>query len=317
MVVGRYAPSPTGYMHYGNAAAALASWLDVRVRDGKWLLRIEDLDKERCRPEYVEALKEDLLWLGLEWDCSEPLFVQSERNHVYESALKHLEEQGRTYHCFCTRAQLAAIASAPQEGDGGEVGRKYRSNPCEHIACSQFFQMQQEGKRSSIRLKLPDIEDEFTDLHFGVQKASLRESIGSDPVLRRSDGMWAYQLAVSVDDALQGVNIVTRGVDLMASAHVQRYIIRSLGYEVPQYAHIPLLMGLDGMRLAKRNGGNGQYTIRYAREVEHISPGQFIARVLGIMGVILPVVDSLSLDEALDCWGRHTFTCGDVVSIVK
>lgn len=317
MVVGRYAPSPTGYMHYGNAAAALASWLDVRVRGGKWLLRIEDLDKERSRPEYIEALKQDLQWLGLEWDCSEPLFVQSERNHIYEAALKQLEERGYTYHCFCTRAQLSAIASAPQEGAMGEVGSRYKANPCERIGYTQFLQMRQEGKRSSVRLKLPDIEDEFKDIRFGVQKASLRETMGSDPVLRRSDGMWAYQLAVSVDDALQGVNIVTRGVDLMSSAHVQRYIIRTLGYTEPQYAHIPLLMGLDGMRLAKRNGGNGQYTIEHAREVERLTPGQFIARVLKIMGVIPPHVDALSLEEAIASWRGHTFSCSSSLPVVK
>ncbi|MDO4462725.1 MAG: tRNA glutamyl-Q(34) synthetase GluQRS [Bacteroidia bacterium] len=315
MVVGRYAPSPTGFMHYGNAAAALASWLDVRARGGKWLLRIEDLDTERCRPEYIEALKRDIHWMGLEWDHSEPIFVQSERHKVYEEALATLERQGLTYHCFCTRAQLSAIASAPQEGDGNDT-TKYRANPCELLSCSQIFKNQQEGRRSSVRLKLPDIVDDFEDIHFGWQSASLREAMGTDPILRRSDGMWAYQLAVSVDDALQGVNLVTRGVDLMPSAHVQRYIINSLGYEVPRYAHIPLLMGLDGMRLAKRNGGNGKYTIMYAREEERLEPMQFIARILSIMGVITPEIDSLSLDEAIDFWSRHPFDANRGVSVI-
>lgn len=315
MVVGRYAPSPTGYMHYGNAAAALASWLDVRARGGKWLLRIEDLDKERCRPEYVEALKKDLQWLGLEWDHSEPVFVQSDRYHIYKESLEKLEQMGLTYHCYCTRAQLAAIASAPQANDGSEVCRKYRSNPCVHSGSSQFLNNKAEERRSSVRLLLPDIVDEFTDLHFGLQRDSLRECMGADPVLRRSDGMWAYQLAVSVDDALQGVTIVTRGVDLMPSAYVQRYIIRSLGYDPPQYAHIPLLMGLDGMRLAKRNGGNGEYTIMYARDVEHLTPQQFLARILRIMNVVPSNVDALSLDEALNFWKAQGISNGHTLSI--
>lgn len=315
MVTGRYAPSPTGYMHYGNAAAALASWLDVRVRGGKWLLRIEDLDKERCRPEYVEALKKDLQWLGLEWDRSEPVFVQSDRYHIYKESLEKLEQMGLTYRCYCTRAQLAAIASAPQANDGSEVCRKYRANPCVSIGSSQFFNNQTEEKRSSVRLLLPDVIDEFADLHFGLQRDSLRESMGADPVLRRSDGMWAYQLAVSVDDALQGVSLVTRGVDLMSSAHVQRYIIRSLGYEPPQYAHIPLLMGLDGMRLAKRNGGNGAYTIMYARDVEHLTPEQFLARILRIMNVVPSDTDSISLDEASHIWGNFDVSGSSSLSI--
>lgn len=315
MVVGRYAPSPTGYMHYGNAAAALASWLDVRARGGKWLLRIEDLDQERCRPDYVEALKCDLHWLGLEWDCSEPFLVQSERTHIYEEALASLGSLGLTYNCFCTRAQLSAVASAPQAGDSSDVSAKYRANPCHLLSSSQIFQFKQEGRRSSVRLLLPDIDDEFVDIHFGLQKASLRESMGSDPVLRRSDGMWAYQLAVSVDDALQGVSIVTRGVDLMPSAHVQRYIISSLGYKEPQYAHIPLLMGLDGARLAKRNGGNGQYTIMYAREEERLSPQHFIARILKIMNVIPSDIDSISLDDAIAFWRQHSFSKNGLISV--
>ncbi|MCF0191371.1 MAG: tRNA glutamyl-Q(34) synthetase GluQRS [Marinilabiliaceae bacterium] len=300
MLVGRYAPSPTGLMHYGNAMAALASWLDVRREGGRWLLRIEDLDRERCHPQYVDSLMEDLRWLGLEWDNQGSEVFQSERSELYRDALTKLDRQGLIYRCFCTRAQMASISSAPQ----GEqrYGVQPVVNPCRTLTKEEAERRLLRGERASCRLILPDEPDSYYDCRYGLQSiGSMSKMIqGGDPILQRSDGMWAYQLAVSVDDMAMGVTLVTRGMDLLESAHIQRFIIGRLGGEPPRYSHIPLYMGADGVRLAKRNGGNDNLTVSYTRNVRGIKPGNVLAHLAVKLGLLPDTETYITLNELLD-----------------
>ena len=243
-VTGRFAPSPSGRMHLGNVCSAMLAWLSVRSAGGEMLLRMEDLDPRRCRPAYVEQLRDDLRWLGLDWD-GEPLY-QSRRTEIYERHLAMLSQKGLVYPCFCTRAQLHASA-APNLGDtqyvyGGACARLTREE-AERLALT---------RRPALRMRVPEEEVRFTDGLYGPQAENLARDCG-DFILRRSDGLFSYQLAVVVDDALSGVTQVVRGRDILSATPRQIYLLRTLGYPVPEYVHIPLLMDAQGRRLAKRD----------------------------------------------------------------
>lgn len=272
--VGRFAPSPTGRMHLGNVYAALKSWLSVKRRGGRWILRIEDLDPGRSRREFAELMEDDLRWLGLVWDeggladvgCHGP-YSQSRRGALYEEALARLRATGLTYACTCTRADIMA-SSAPHQSDGRIIyGGRCRPStfPCHETPPSG---------RHAVRIYAPDRDVVFTDRNFGSQCVNLARECG-DFVLRRADGAWAYQLAVVVDDALMGVTEVVRGVDLMLSAAQQIYLFELLGYEAPEYAHVPLLLNADGRRLAKRDASAGMDALR-----RKCSPEEVAAMVL-------------------------------------
>lgn len=274
-VAGRFAPSPTGRMHLGNVFAALVSYLDAKSAGGEWVLRIEDLDAGRCREEYVEALEDDLRFLGLKWDrggSSDPSYRQSRRGHIYQRYLDLLEEAGLTYPCWCTRASLNA-SSAPHESDGRLIyPGTCRDNP-ERAA-------QNAGRPYSVRLRVGGEDIHFTDLHYGEQTVNLASHCG-DFILRRSDGAWAYQLAVVIDDALMGISRVARGRDLLLSCAQQKYLCSILGFDVPQYAHFPLLCASDGRRLCKRD-----LSLDMGRLRENFRPEELIGSLAFRAGLI-------------------------------
>ena len=244
MGIGRFAPTPSGRLHLGNVLCAMLAYLSARREGGRFLLRIEDLDIPRCPRLLARQAIEDLAWLGFTWD-EEPLY-QSERTAIYEQALKHLETQGLIYPCFCTRAQLHATF-APNLGDTQVIypGTCARLTPEEAAERARL-------RAPALRLRVPDEDVSFTDGLSGPQRENLARDCG-DFVLRRSDGLFGYQLAVVVDDALSGVNQVVRGRDILSATPRQLYLQRLLGYPQPAYFHIPLLMDEQGRRLAKRD----------------------------------------------------------------
>ena len=244
MVCGRFAPSPSGRMHLGNLWSCLLAWLSARAAGGRMVLRLEDLDPDRCRREYCDQVMRDLEWLGLDWD-NEPVY-QSQRTDIYAEYFHRLEDQGLIYPCYCTRAERLA-ASAPHRSDGITVydGR------CRRLT-EQERQEFAATRRPAWRAAVPAKEYAFDDLCQGRYAERLDRDCG-DFILRRSDGVYAYQLAVVVDDALMGVNQVVRGSDLLDSTPRQLWLCDVLGFDAPEHAHVPLLLAPDGRRLAKRD----------------------------------------------------------------
>lgn len=248
-VVGRFAPTPSGRMHLGNALSALVAWLGVRSAGGRMIMRVEDLDPRAQDRQRSDLLMRDLEWLGLDWD--EGPYYQSERTDQYQQALEHLDNAGLTYPCFCTRSQLHA-ASAPHASDGTYV---YQGT-CRDLSPSEVAMRLRERKPAT-RLRVPSPSEPngtvcFDDLVYGHHEEILARDCG-DFLVRRSDGVFAYQLAVVVDDALMGVTQVVRGRDLLGSVARQTFLFESLGYQPPTYAHVPLLVAPDGRRLSKRD----------------------------------------------------------------
>ena len=240
---GRFAPSPTGRLHLGNVRSALLGWLWARSEGGEFLLRIEDLDPDRCKGVFTDGIFEDLEWLGLDWDG--PVWKQSERGPVYDEALARLERSGRAYRCWCSRAEVARAASAPHVGEEGPVYPgtcRGGGNP-------------KPGRQPSWRFLVNGGVERFEDALHGLVEQDVAQEIG-DFVIRRIDGVASYQLAVVVDDALSGITHVLRGEDLLSSTARQLQLQRALGYPTPKYAHVPLLMQGDGKRLAKRDGAS-------------------------------------------------------------
>lgn len=236
-MVGRFAPSPSGRMHLGNVFSALLAWLSVRSQNGKMLLRIEDLDPDRSKACYIDDLRQDLQWLGLDWDEEMPL--QSTRAALYEQYFSMLP----TYPCYCTRSELHS-ASAPHGTDGNLL----------YAGTCRFLTAQQRAaktRKPAWRVAVPSEEISFIDRVYGPMHQNLSQSCG-DFILRRSDGVYAYQLAVVCDDALGGVTQVVRGRDLLDSTPRQIWLYRALGFPVPEFCHVPLLVAPDGRRLSKR-----------------------------------------------------------------
>lgn len=270
-------------MHLGNVYAALMSWLYARRAGGRWILRIEDLDPQRSRPEYAVQLQEDLLRLGLEWDeggtvgdkaqgKSAP-YVQSLRGHLYEQALERLRQAGLVYPCRCTRAEVMAT-QAPHQSDGRIV------YPGTCRPAIKPFPTDVTHAQGNLRIYVPDMDIRFTDGIAGVQTFNPAKQCG-DFVIRRRDGAWAYQLAVVVDDALMGVNQVVRGNDLLLSTAQQIYLYRLLDYPVPEFFHLPLLTNAQGQRLSKRDGS---LSLEYLFAT--LSPQQIIGKVAYLAGLI-------------------------------
>lgn len=275
---GRFAPSPSGRMHLGNIYTAVMSWISVKSRGGRWILRIEDLDPQRSKVEYSRMIEEDLLWLGLEWDEGglagigpNGPYVQSQRHELYEDALFRLKETGLCYPCVCTRADIMSTR-APHESDGRIV---YKGT-CRPKSFPYRWKSLDKG---AVRISVPDEDMEFTDMLCGRQSVNLASHCG-DFVLRRADGAWAYQLAVVVDDALMGVTEVMRGRDLLLSAAQQIYLYRLLGYNAPQFAHLPLVCNADGQRLSKRDASQSMEFLR-----AHHTPEEILGKVARIAGL--------------------------------
>jgi glutamyl-tRNA synthetase len=254
--IGRYAPSPTGDLHLGNARTALIAWLWARRAGGRFLLRLEDLDRARVRRGCAEAQAGSLAWLGLDWD-GEPV-AQSQRTRLYDDAIAALRERGVLYECFCSRADVRRAASAPHGPDGPIYG-----GTCRELTAGERARRLRLGRPPALRVRMAG-DVAFRDDLAGEQRETLERTSG-DIVVRRSDGVVAYQLAVVVDDAAQGVTHVVRGADLLASTARQLGLYDVLGLTpVPSYAHVPLLLGGDGERLAKRHGAVGLSELRQA-----------------------------------------------------
>ena len=243
-VVGRFAPSPSGRMHLGNLWSGLLAWLSARSMGGSMVLRLEDLDPDRCKQEYCDQVMRDLEWLGLSWD-NVPIY-QSQRTEAYREAFEQLRDKGLIYPCYCTRAERLA-ASAPHRSDGAAVydGR------CLHLP-PELKREYENTRRPAWRVEVPQKTITFRDLCQGEYGEDLKTACG-DFILRRSDGVYAYQLAVVVDDAMMGVNQVVRGSDLLDSTPRQLWLQEQWGFGHPEYGHVPLLLSPDGRRLAKRD----------------------------------------------------------------
>ena len=241
---GRFAPTPSGRLHLGNILCAMLAYLSARSQGGRFLLRIEDVDVPRCPRRLAQQAIDDLRWLGFTWD-EEPLY-QSDRTDIYRAALERLTADGHIYPCFCTRAQLMSLA-APNLGDTQVVYNR----ACAALTPEEAAE-RAKTRAPAMRLRVPEEEIAFTDGLFGEQRENLARDCG-DFILRRSDGLYGYQLAVVVDDALSGVTEVVRGRDILSATPRQIYLQRLLGCPQPEYVHIPLLTDSQGRRLAKRD----------------------------------------------------------------
>lgn len=263
-IVGRFAPSPSGYMHMGNLLAMLLAWLDCRALGGELIFRLEDLDPARSKPVYIDALAEDLRWLGLDWDRGWPEadYAQSRRTALYEEAFAYLKERELVYPCWCARRERLAAASAPHPGEAEHDGRCRcaRLDPAEREARLRS------GRRPAWKLRCPDRDIAVEDGHYGLFTQNPAREIG-DCIVRRADGVFAYQLAVSVDDLRMGVTRVVRGRDLLASAPRQTWLIETLGGAPPAYCHTPLLLGGEG-KLSKRLGSLSTQALRREQRPE-------------------------------------------------
>ena len=268
--VGRFAPTPSGRMHLGNVFAALIAWASVRSRDGEMVLRMEDLDTQRTSGEFAQILREDLAWLGLDYDRETA--PQSQRSETYDKYFDILRGLGILYPCFCTRSQLHSV-NAPHLSDGTYV----YAGTCRNLTMEQRAAFQ---RKPAWRVEVPDKVWRFTDLVQGEYALNLYTDCG-DMVVRRADGVYVYQLAVTVDDGEAGVTEVVRGMDLLSSAPRQMYLQELFGFEHPTYAHVPMLLAPDGRRLSKRDKDLDLGELR-----KHVSPEQLIGTLAFAAGII-------------------------------
>jgi len=260
MIVTRFAPSPTGYLHLGHAHSALVGWHRARADAGRFLLRIEDIDPARCRPEYETAILEDLAWLGLYWDG--PVRRQSDHLADYQAALDRLREMDLLYPCFCSRKDIAAAVTAPHGPEGPIYPGTCRNQPAGLVR-----ERQERGDPYALRLDVAKASARTGRLSFRDEREGLvqarPETLG-DVVLARRDAPASYHLCVTLDDHLQGVTLVTRGVDLFHATHIHRLLQAILDLNVPTYAHHLLLTNAAGERLSKRDGAMALRALRQA-----------------------------------------------------
>ncbi len=262
--VTRFAPSPTGLLHLGHAHAALFAWSRARAAGGRFLLRLEDIDPARCRPAFAEAILEDLAWLGLDWDGT----VRAQSRHLpeYRAALDELAARGLLYPCFCTRAEIAreiaASAAAPHAPDGAPL----YPGTCRRLSAAERATRLDAGVPHALRLDMARARAAVgADLGYkelGEGWTSCRPGRFGDVVLSRKDAPASYHLCVTHDDALQGVTLVTRGVDLRPATDLHRLIQALMGWPAPAYAHHPLLSDANGRRLSKRKGAPALRALR-------------------------------------------------------
>lgn len=259
MIITRFAPSPTGELHLGHAHSALFAVSEAKQAGGRFLLRIEDIDRTRCRPEFAAAVLADLTWLGLEWET--PIRFQSEHFDDYRAALARLEQAGLLYPCFCTRKDIAQAGHAPHGPDG-----PLYPGVCRSLSAAERAERLGAGLAYALRLDMTEAVHRIGTLSWHDRTAGrveARPELFGDVVLARKDTPTSYHLAVTVDDALQGVTLVTRGEDLFAATHVHRLLQRLLGLPTPAYAHHRLLTDAHGRRFAKRDRS---LTLRSLRE---------------------------------------------------
>lgn len=298
----RLAPSPTGALHLGNARTFLFIWLRCRSKNGQLIMRIEDLDHPKVKPEKIAEIYADLHWLGLDWDegpqsLSSPSgsdgayapYIQSQRQELYAVAFEKLRQQGDLYPCTCTRADIQAAQSAPHEGD-----ELFYPNFCRGKYETADAAQKDSGKIPAWRFHAPQGESVFTDNFCGTQVADLQLFSG-DFVIARTEHNAAYQLAVVVDDAAMQISEVIRADDLLASTHRQLVLYEALGLTPPDFLHLPLVIGADGRRLAKRHGDT---RISQIRQETSVTP----QTVLGWLGYTLGLTkfsEQITLTELL------------------
>lgn len=252
-VVTRFAPSPTGLLHLGHAHSALVGWHAARRAGGRFLLRIEDIDQTRCRPEFTAAIFEDLSWLGLDWDG--PVRIQSEHLADYRAALDRLAREGLIYPCFCTRAEIKSEVARADAAPHGREGPLYPGT-CRALAPTEREAKMAGGAPFALRL---DVARALARVGPQSWDDDIAGAVAADPlshgdvVLARKETPTSYHLAVSIDDALQGVTLVTRGADLFAATHVHRLLQALLDLPTPRYRHHPLVTDASGRRFAKRD----------------------------------------------------------------
>lgn len=265
--VGRFAPSPSGFLHLGNLLASLLAWLDCRSLGGEMVFRLEDLDPARSGQDFASAIVDDLHWLGLDWDRGwpkDPSYAQSERTAIYDEAFQTLNARGLLYPCWCSRSRRLAAASAPHPGEQvSDLGCR-----CYEMSEPEREAMLLSGRNPAWKLRSPDLNIHIDDGHYGLYTQNPVRSVG-DCIVRRSDGVFAYQLAVSIDDMLMGVTRVVRGRDLLSSAPRQKWLIETMGGTAPKYAHSPLLKGEKG-KLSKRLGSLNTRTLRKEKQPEEV-----------------------------------------------
>ncbi len=270
--VGRFAPTPSGRMHLGNVFAGLIAWLSVKSRDGEMILRMEDLDTQRTSGEFARLLREDLSWLGLSWDRETA--PQSQRSAVYDRYFGILQDKELLYPCYCTRSQLHSV-NAPHLSDGTYV----YPGTCRNL-------QNPPSRAPAWRVKVPERTWVVEDLLQGHYEENLSTDCG-DFVVRRADGVYVYQLAVTVDDGEAGVTEVVRGVDLLSSAPRQMYLQELFGFPHPQYGHVPLLLSGDGRRLSKRDKDLDMGALREKYRPEEIIGA--LAHACGLIDRKVPV----------------------------
>lgn len=272
---GRYAPSPSGVMHLGNLAACLLAWLDIRKLGGRLIFRMEDLDPERSSAEFAQNIASALTRLGLNWDEGYPDagYSQGERTALYEDVFGLLLKKDMLYPCYCSRSERLA-ASAPHPGEQ----RTAPGCKCRHFSAAQRRELEAAGRRPAWKIKVPDKTISFTDGHYGSFSENLAES--GDFIIKRSDGVFAYQLAVSFDDMDMGIDRVVRGRDLLSSTARQIWLISELGGTAPQYCHAPLLVTDGSRKLSKRFGDLNTDSL-----LERYSPEELLGYIAGLLGI--------------------------------
>ena len=310
LVRGRYAPSPSGDLHLGNLRTALLAWLFARCAGGQFVLRVEDLDRPRVRQGATERMLDDLNWLGIDWDEGPDVggpyvpYIQSERQALYIVSLLRLQEAGLVYPCYCSRAEIARAASAPHEDEGPRY-----PGTCRHLSVQQRRELEASGRRPSLRFC---VDDErvvtFHDLLAGAQQQHVQRAVG-DFIVRRADGIFAYQFAVVVDDALMHITQVVRGADLLASTARQILLYEALGFPVPAFAHVPLVLNREGKRLSKRLQSEGLEPLRAAGA----TPEQMVGRLAASCGLL---EEGVAI-SALELKQRYIYEKIDLISSIK
>ena len=274
-IVTRFAPSPTGHLHLGHAFSALIAWRRARAAGGRFLLRLEDIDPTRCRPEFATAILEDLAWLGVDWDGE--VRVQSGHLAEYRAVLDALATRGLLYPCFCTRADIQQSAAAPHTPDGAPL----YPGTCRSLSADERAARIAAGERYALRLDmaraLSAVSQALTCGEEGEATIVCHPEQFGDVVLARKDAPASYHLCVTHDDALQGVTLITRGADLKPATHLHRLLQALMGWPVPAYAHHRLLTDASGRRLAKRDRA---MTLRELRAQGH-SPEAVRLRISG------------------------------------
>lgn len=303
-VCGRFAPTPSGRIHLGNILCAMLSWLSVRAQGGQYLLRIEDLDAVRCPRRLADQIEQDLRWFGMDWDdggsAGGEMWYQSNRFDIYRRYFDKLGQQGLLYPCFCSRAELHA-AQAPHRSDGTYV----YAGTCRDLTPEQIAE-KSKRRPPAMRMRVPDRVISFVDGCQGRYTENLAHDCG-DFIIRRSDGVYGYQLAVVVDDAEMGVTEVVRGRDLLESTPRQLYLYETFGLTAPQFYHIPLLTAPDGRRLSKRDGDLGLDALR----ARFGRPEPIIGMLAAAVG-LRPTAQPVALHELISDFSWEKISCTDI-----